>query len=178
MDELGVASASYVGISYGGFVAGRLIAVAPERVRRTLLLVPGVVGMHMARPVMHMLVWQVLYGVTGMDRFFRRMMDGLFTDYDDDVREFFRVVMTQMRIDRRQMKLSTPEECRSFEGPLFVIGAENNVIFNCDALRARVGELYPHAVFHELKGSMHSPSVQPRSIRILNLLIADLLVAS
>lgn len=170
MDALGIESADFVGTSYGGFVANRVIALAPERVRKAALIVPaGIIGMSRVSLVRHMLGWQIAYAVTGFEFFFRKLMDAFFTDYDDvDVREFFRLTLTGMRIDTRQMKLSSPEQCRSFDRPVYVIGSERDVVFNCKALQARVGELYPHARFDILQGSKHSPSIKEENLASLN----------
>lgn len=170
MDTLGIESADFVGTSYGGFVANRVIALAPERVRKAALIVPaGIIGMSSISLIRHMLGWQIAYAVTGFEFFFRKLMDAFFTDYANaDVREFFRLTLTGMRIDTRQMKLSSPEDCSSFIRPIYVIGSECDVVFNCKALQARVGELYPHARFDVLQDSKHSPSIEEENLRSLN----------
>ena len=170
LDGLDVASADFVGTSYGGFVTNRVIALAPQRVRSAVLLVPaGIVGMPMLKLMRHMVVWQLLYAVTGAESFFRRIMDALFTDYEvDEVTEFFRLALTGMNIDTRPMKTSSLAECEAFEAPMLVIGAEEDVIFDPVQLGARVSELYPHAKYEVLAGSKHSPSLREPELLALN----------
>jgi pimeloyl-ACP methyl ester carboxylesterase len=180
LDQLEVFSADFVGTSYGGFVTNRVIAVAPQRVRSATLIVPGgIVGMSTLNLVRHVIVWQTLYAALGFETFFQRIMNAFFTDCPDvDVKEFFRMTLTGMKVDTRQMKLSSVEECNSFDRPVYVIASEHDVVFNCNALRARVKHLYPHAIFEVLKGSRHSPSIKPENLANLNAKVIKFLDAS
>ena len=135
-----------------------------------VLIVPGgIVGMSGFNLFRHVLVWQMLYAMTGIEKCFQKIMDAFFTDCPDErVEEFFRLTLTGMRMDTRQMKLLTKNECGSFDRPVHIIASEHDVVFNCKALKARVTELYPHATFDILEGSKHSPSIEPEKIESLN----------
>ena len=124
----------------------------------------------------HVLVWQALYAATGIEKCFQKIMDAFFTDCpDEQVKEFFRLTLTGMRMDTRQMKLSTKAECRSFDRPVHVIASEHDVVFNCKALKARVSELYQQATFDILDGSKHSPSIKIENLKSLNAKVIEFL---
>ncbi len=177
LDKLNIKEAAFVGTSYGGFVANRVIALAPERVKKAVLIVPaGIVGMSNFSLFRYILLWQILYTLTGSEMFFRKIMDVIFTDCPDkDVEDFFRLTLTGIRMDARPMKLSSKDDTSGFDKPIYIIAAEDDIIFDCKALKTKVESLYPHARFDLLAGSKHSPSITTESIDNLNVKIIEFL---
>jgi pimeloyl-ACP methyl ester carboxylesterase len=151
-------------------VANRVIALAPERVDKVALIVPaGIVGMSGFNLFRRVAIPQFMYAMTKREAYFQDIMAAFFTDCDDsDIERFFKLTLTGMNLDARQMKLSSLDDTRGFTNPVHVIAAEHDVVFDCRKLEAQVSTLYPHASFEVLKDSKHSPSFKPDNLKMLN----------
>ena len=161
IEAVGLTRATLLGLSYGGFVSQRVAALKPKLVENLVLIVPaGVCGMNQLSLIRHLMLPQLLFGLTHRDSFLMAMMDALFTDYDDElVVDFFRDMLLYVKNDSRQMRLSDAKEFESFEQPVLLMTAENDVVFDFKKQAQQAKNLFKNLTVFELKGSKHSPSV-------------------
>jgi pimeloyl-ACP methyl ester carboxylesterase len=163
LDGLGLARAHVVGVSWGGFVATRLAAYAPERIDRLALLVPaGVVGGSTWAGLVKFGLPLALYRMRPTPRRLDRVLRNLLTAPDDDwtpyLGDAFRLYRLQMQVPR----LARPAELVGFTRPTLVIGAAEDVGFPGGKLLARARELFPGFAGGELiDGAKHSPPTTP-----------------
>ena len=161
VDKLRIDKATFLGLSYGGFVCQRLAAIKPEVVEKVILIVSaGLCSMNQISLVKNLMFPQIFFGLTKKERFLHKMMNALFTDYDDDlVLDFFRDMLLYVKTDQRQMRLSRPEEFEGFNNPVMLITAENDVVFDFRRQTRAAQKLFSNIECHNLLGEKHSPSV-------------------
>ncbi len=159
MDGLGLARASVLGVSWGGFVATRLAVVAPERVERLVLLVPaGLVKTPAWTGLWKMGLPMARYLAFPTRRNLDRFVAGLLTTTDDDWAPYLADAFVSYRMDMKVPKLAQPEELARFRAPVLVVGADEDASFPGEALLARARGLFAGPVETELvRGSKHSP---------------------
>lgn len=179
MDGLGLASAAVVGVSWGGFVAQRFAAVAPERLSSLVLLVPaGMVTGPWWRGFREM-GWPMTRYLMGPTQERRdRLLAGLLSTPDDPLwapfigEAFLAANLRTMRVP----KLSRVGEFGALEAPVHVIGAERDVSFPGDLVVARARELFPTLRTAEvLPDARHSPPTTPDFRRRFSSKLAGLL---
>lgn len=159
LDGLGLPKANVVGVSWGGFVAIRLAASAPERIEKLALLVPA--GM-VKSPVWEGFVrmgWPMsLFMLSPTEKRLRAFVRNLLTTTDDDwvpyLGDAFRCFNLKMTVPA----LAKVEELRAFHAPTLVLGADRDVSFPGHKLVARAREVFPSLVDSEvLEDCNHCP---------------------
>ena len=159
MDELGIASAHVVGVSFGGFVALRLAVVAPDRIRRLALLVPaGVVGSHWSgwvRIGLPLTAWLLCPSEARLRRALAPMMstpDEAWVAYMGDA--FRSVELTRMRIP----SLVQAGELQGLAAPTLVLAGDEDLSFPGPAVIERLQSVLPSLADSELlPGCRHLP---------------------
>jgi 2-hydroxy-6-oxonona-2,4-dienedioate hydrolase len=159
LDALGLDRVALCGVSYGGFVALRLLATAPERVSRVSLVVPGglVSGsawVGLTRVGLPLL----LYRWWPTEARLRAFLEPQFTTWDDDWAHWLGDAVRNFRMDFRVPPLARPEELAGFRGPAQVFGADDDVHFPGPPLLVRAKEVLPNVVDTELlEDCRHAP---------------------
>jgi pimeloyl-ACP methyl ester carboxylesterase len=159
LDGLGLARTPVVGISFGGFVAIRLAAVAPERIESLALLVPaGMVRGPFWEGMLKIGIPLGIYRAAPSEARLRAFTRHLLTTVDDDWIAFlgdaFRSFDLRMQIPR----LATDGELSRLRAPTLVIGAGRDLSFPGEKLVARAATLFPNLVATELLAeSNHCP---------------------
>lgn len=157
-DGLGLAQFALMGVSWGGFVAMRLLQVAADRVSALVLMVPA--GM-VTGPAWRGFVevgWPMLrYRMSPSPARLQALLAPLFTDPDPRWSAYFGDAIGSYRMDMRVPPLMTPDMLASYTGPALVFGAADDLSFPGAALVARARELLPGAETVLLEGSKHCP---------------------
>jgi len=169
LDEFEIERCHFMGLSYGCFVANRLIAIAPQRVDRAFFMVPaGFILLSAWAVIKHFLLWVILLGITGKDRFFYRIIDAVFTERPEGTMvDFFRLTMTGMKPVSGKHKLVEPNETRDFSRPLYVLGCEHDFAVDPRLLPQRVAAAYPGAQVEILPGAKHTPPLDDKTLKDL-----------
>jgi len=164
LDGLGLATAHLYGISWGGFVARKLIELAPERVDRLVLMVPaGIVTGSAWKGFTRVGLPLSLYLAFPSEARLRRFGEGILTTLDDDWLPYIGEAFRAYKLDIRLPPLAEPAPLAAFTRPTLVIAAEEDVSFPGAALLARAAVLFPHAETELLAATRHSPPTDDRS---------------
>lgn len=157
-DGLELERFALMGVSWGGFVAMRLLQVAAARVSALVLMVPaGVVAGSAWRGFVEV-GWPMLrYRMSPSPERLRALLTPLFTDADPRWSAYFGDAIGSYRMDMRVPPLMTPDLLASYTGPALVFGAEQDLSFPGAALVARARQLLPQAETVLLEGSKHCP---------------------
>jgi len=158
LDGLGLVRPHVYGVSWGGFVARKLVEVDPGRIDRLVLLVPaGVVGGPAVRGFLDVGWPMAMYRAFPSEARLRRLTRALFTDIDDAWLAYFGEAIRSYRLDMRIPPLAVPSALAGFDRPTLVIGASDDISFPGAALLTRARELFPHAETELLQGCKHVP---------------------
>ena len=159
MDGLGLLRAHVVGVSWGGFVAIRLAATAPERIERLVLLVPaGVVKGSAWAGLTRLGLPMLLYRMAPNERRLKKFVRNLLTTLDDDWAPYLGDAIQAFNTDMRIPPLAKPEELKAFTAPTFVLGADGDISFPGKLVLARATQLFTTLADTELiPHSNHCP---------------------
>jgi pimeloyl-ACP methyl ester carboxylesterase len=159
---LGITRTTVFGVSWGGFVALRLLTHAPALVSALILLVPAGLGGGSAWAGLTKVGWPMLtYRLSPSEKRLHRLVDGLFTSHDERWTRYFGDAVRSYRMDMRVPPLVRAEDVARYAGPTLVLGADQDVSFPGPALLARAKELFPNAELELLEGCKHCPPVDP-----------------
>lgn len=180
MEGLALKRAHVVGVSWGGFVAIRLAAFAPERIERLALLVPaGVVNGSHWEGFTKVGLPMMLYRMSPSERRLKALVRHLLTTTDDDWMPYLGDAFRAFNMDMRVPALARPEELRGLKAPTLVLGADGDVSFPGQRLLARAPELFPTLAGVELlKECRHCPPTTDVFRRWLSERISGFLLAS
>ncbi len=159
LDGLGLQRTHVVGVSYGGFVAIRLAALAPERIHRLALLTPaGVVSGSAWEGLTKMGIPMALYRLSPSPRRLQAFVRNLLTTTDDDWVPYLGDAFRLYNLNMRVPALATPEELQRLQAPTLVLGADADLSFPGHQLLARASQLFPRLTDTELiKDCRHCP---------------------
>lgn len=157
---LSLERATVFGVSWGGFVALKLAKVAPSLVEALVLLVPAGVVTGSAWTGFTKVGWPMLtYRLSPSQKRLDRLVAGLFTSDDARWSRYFGDAICSYRMDMRVPPLVKPEDVAAYQGPVLVLGADEDVSFPGAALLARAKELFPQADTELLAQCKHCPPV-------------------
>lgn len=167
-DGLGLASTDLFGVSWGGFVARHTASVAPDRIRRLALLVPAGIanGSHWTGLV-RMALPMVRYRMQPSEQNLRRLLEPLFTTWDDDWAGYTGAAVHDMPFDMRIPPLATDAELQRLTMPVLVLGAADDISFPGEAIVRRLRAVVPHAEGEVIPHSRHCPPTTPEFRRWL-----------
>ncbi|WP_164012854.1 alpha/beta fold hydrolase [Pyxidicoccus trucidator] len=180
LDGLSLERPHVVGVSWGGFVAIRLAAHAPERIHRLALLVPaGVVNGSHWDGLTRIALPMMMYRLSPSERRLKAFVRHLLTTTDDDWAAFLGDAVRSVNMDMRVPALAKPEEFTRLKAPTLVLGADLDVSFPGQQLLARAPELFPTLTDRELlKDCLHCPPTTDAFRRYLSERIGGFLLAN
>lgn len=158
LDALSLARPAVLGVSFGGFVATRLAALAPERVGSLVLLVPaGVVSGSAWEGMWKIGVPMTMYLLRPSEERLARFVEHLVTVPDELWVPYLGCAFRAYDLSMKIPRLARPEELAAVRAPVLVLGADQDVSFPGRKLLARAKELFPHAETELLEGCRHCP---------------------
>jgi 2-hydroxy-6-oxonona-2,4-dienedioate hydrolase len=180
MDGLALARAHVVGVSWGGFVAIRLAALAPERIERLVLLVPaGMVKGPVWAGLTKIGLPMLRYRMAPSPRRLEACVRHLLTTTDDPWAPYLGDAFLSFQMDMRVPALARPEELTRLRAPTLVLGADGDLSFPGHKLLARAPELFPALAGKELLADCrHCPPTTDAFRAWLSTRITSFLLAS
>jgi 2-hydroxy-6-oxonona-2,4-dienedioate hydrolase len=151
LDGLGLATASLVAVSWGGFAAIRLAAHAPDRIDKLALLVPaGVVNGRAWQGITKMMIPLALYRMSRSEARWQAFARNLLTTHDDDWMPYLRDAFDSFHMDMRVPRLATVDELAGLRAPVFIVAGDQDISFPGAKLVDRARQLFPTLAGHEL----------------------------
>lgn len=162
IDGLGLSKVRVLGVSWGGFVAQRFAAIAPERIEKLALLVPaGMVQGSTWEGLMKMGLPMTMFLMSPTPGRLQKFAANLLTTLDDDWLPFIGDAFQSYDLRKMSVpRLSKPEDFSKLSVPVLVISAEHDVSFPGRAVLERAKQLFdkPRQLETELlAGVKHSP---------------------
>ncbi len=160
LEGLDLEAAHVVGVSWGGFVAQRLAILAPERVRKLVLLVPaGIVSGPMWAGFWKlgwpMMMYRKFPSEARRAKLFRHLLT---TPDDPSWVPFLGDAFLAYRLDMRIPAVTKDGELDALAAPTLVLGAGADLSFPGAKMLRRVRELLPNAEVELLEGHRHCPA--------------------
>lgn len=159
MTRLNLWNAVLVGISFGGFLTWKALAFDEKRISKAFFITPaGLVTGNFLKLQWKVLLPMRLFKWRKKRKYVCKFLDALFTKQDEFSKQFLAQVILHYEIDSSPIPLITKEEAQNIKTPIYVIAAENDVLFPGKKMLKRAKELFP--TLQEvllLKNSKHVP---------------------
>lgn len=160
LDGLGLATVKIVGVSYGGFILQRLIAHAPHRIEKAVLVVPmGLVKASPFRGAISLSVPLLRFMISKKEKHLRRFMSAFYENIEQRDVDFQSLLLQQVRMDYRRPPVVSAEEGKGLKAPISLILSGEDVFIPPEAALKRFQRIYPSAHrYHIIKDLKHIPS--------------------
>ncbi len=146
LDALKVDRIRALGVSLGGYVILRAASIAPERIERAVLWVPGGVVKPSKRG-MFGLIWAALvYSMFPSQQRLSRILERTATDLNDDFVAFFGDSLKHVHPDRRFPATLADDALAQWTAPVMLLTHEFDTVFPPAALEERARALVPNLV--------------------------------
>lgn len=166
LDQLALERTAALGSSFGAGILLRLLAVAPERITKAVLVVPSGVVNPPVWPMLSRLVWPFLrYKLRPGRERARQLLQPLFADVPVDDVQLDRsdLVFRHYRPIRAMPRPATEAELARFTAPTLVLAGELDILFPARLVLPRVRKIIKGLVaVEQLDGSAHFPGVETR----------------
>jgi pimeloyl-ACP methyl ester carboxylesterase len=153
LDALAIDRAVLVGMSQGGWTALKFAVSYPARVDRLVLICPGGVTVGNVSFYLRAMVL-VLFGRWGARRVVRMMFAR--QPIPDGVEDIFTTVMSNFKPRVGAPVIFTDDELRRLTMPIFLIGGDQDVIFDNEENARRLGRLVPNLTVKTVPGAGHA----------------------
>ncbi len=138
LDALGIAQASVVGISQGGWTALRFATWRPERVAKLVLLAPGGI-VPVRTSFLIYAVAMLMFGRRGAQAVNRRVIGGL--PIHPEALQFMDAVMTHFRPRIESQTMFRDDELKRLSMPVLLMLGARDTLFPSDKVAARLSRL-------------------------------------
>lgn len=179
-DALALPRAHLVAVSWGGFVALRLAALAPERIERLALLVPAGLIPSPFWEGFTRFGWPMLvYRMFPSEERFKAALRGLLTTPDPHWSGYLKEAFAAFRMSFKEPTQVRPGELSGLRAPTLLVAADRDMSFPGQAMIERAKELIPSLEETELlEQCNHCPPTTPEfrgwlGARIRRFLLAE-----
>lgn len=158
IDRLGFSEINCFGGSFGGGVLAKLMCVAPEKVRKSVLVVPSGIGNAFPFGSMRMMSPLLRYLRTGEDRYIRET--ALIMAIQEDVLDRDTLDTVKCSFDHVKTKVGMPTNVSAKRmarctAPTLVMAGELDCLFPAQKVLKRAQRIIPNATIYELEGRGH-----------------------
>jgi 2-hydroxy-6-oxonona-2,4-dienedioate hydrolase len=162
MDQLDIARAHLLGISWGGFVARLAASARPDRFSALVLIVPaGIVNGSHWRGLAQMAIPLLRYRLSPSRANLEAFLQPLLTTWDDDWASYLADTLKDMKIDPRIPPLATDADLRNLGIRTLVLGGDQDISFPGHPMVERVRALVPDVEAEILPQCRHCPPTTP-----------------
>lgn len=167
IDNLGYKSILCFGGSFGGGVLAKLISVAPEKIKKAVLIVPA--GIDNALPIssIKMMVPLLQYQITKKKKYL--IKTSLYMALNEDVLDDDTLDTIKDSFDNVKTKVGMPTNVKksklaAYNSPTLVIASEKDCLFPVSRVLTRSKEIFLNCITYELKecGHIH---ILPQSMK-------------
>jgi pimeloyl-ACP methyl ester carboxylesterase len=158
-DQLGIKKAPVIGASYGGFLLQKLILHSPEKVSKAIFVVPAGFGNGgFLESTKKLTIPLIRFMITKNESYLRSFMSSFHTVIDDHWVTFQKTTLTGVNMDYRRPPILKRSEAESFNAPVFLMVADNDVFFPAKYSEDKCRTYFSNfSGLHVLEDSKHIP---------------------
>ena len=160
LQKLDIEKTTIIGISYGAFIAEKLMTYRPQRIENCILVVPsGIVSGNFWESTKKLTLPFLIWNITKKEKHLRSFLSAFVPVEDKFLYKMLSTIMKGVKLDTRIPKLLKVKEVKNFNAPVYVITAKNDVYFPGEKIASRSKELFSNLKdVHILESSKHMPS--------------------
>lgn len=165
LSRLAVRNALLVGISFGGFVALKMLMFDEKRIAKAFLIVPaGIVNGNPLKSLLKVFLPMKRYKKWKKIKYVRQFLGELFSEKDEFAEAFLSNVFLHYTMDFSPIPLITKKEAQGIKTPLTIFAADKDLLFPGGKMIKRAHKLFPSLKDGILlNNSKHVPSEENNS---------------
>ncbi|OXS73016.1 alpha/beta hydrolase [Lysinibacillus sp. KCTC 33748] len=155
---LGFDKIACFGVSFGGGVLAKLMCTAPEKIKKSVLIVPS--GINNAFPIstLKMMIPLLKYKLTKKEKYIKKT--ALFMAIREEVLDKDTLDMVRDSFDHVKTKVGMPSNVseqlmQRCKAPTLIMAAEKDCLFPAKKVLSRAKRIIPNNTAHMLKGCGH-----------------------
>jgi pimeloyl-ACP methyl ester carboxylesterase len=159
LKKLNIEKGNIIGISYGAFIAQKLMAHRPKRVEKCILVVPsGIVNGEIWDSITKLTIPLLRFKLTKKDKHLRVFTNAFAPEEDEFLFQLLRSLMLGVKLDTKIPTLLKRRDIAHFNNPVYIIAALDDVFFPGKKLAEKSKLLFNNLKeVHFLNGSKHMP---------------------
>ena len=159
LDHYHIEKISFVVSSYSASMLLSLAKSFPERIDRSLLLVPSGIAHGPVLPMVgKMIVPFIKYYFKPSEKTLDAVIETMGGESDDIWREFFDLMMSSYKMELKAPKEYNKEDMASFKSPLLIIASPNDIFFPSDKVFDKAKKIFRCEMTIVEIDSKHLPS--------------------
>lgn len=144
LTRLNLKNVFLVGISFGGLISWKTLAFDERRISRAFLIVPaGIVNGHPLAVLSNVFFPMNMYQWRKKEKHLLRIIEALFSEPDAFARKFLGLLFMHYEMDFSPIPLIKKEEANKIKTPVYIIAAEDDVLFPGKKMLARAKGIFP-----------------------------------
>lgn len=159
LNGLNLENVDIVAVSYGAFLLQKLIAYAPQKIKKAIFIVPsGFVSGPMLASMKLLSFPLIRFLITKKDEHLKKFLSAFYGDIDNFAMNMQRTLLLGFKMDYSRPLLMKESESKGFDQPVFVMVADTDVFFPGPKALERCKVLFKNIKgTHLLVGCKHIP---------------------
>ncbi|AGC76078.1 pimeloyl-ACP methyl ester carboxylesterase [Nonlabens dokdonensis] len=149
-----------VGFSFGGFICLKTLEYNEKHIKQVYLIAPVyIVNGSPIKNLFNVFIPLKFFMKNGKKKCIKKVMQALFTEYDDFGITFMATTFKNCRMDFSPLPIISRKSADKIKTPITIIAAEKDIMFPGKKMIKRAKQIFPS--LHEtvlLEGSKHVPS--------------------
>ena len=120
-----------------------LAQVAPQRIEKAALVVPSGIAHGTLMPILRsMTVPMLKYYFVQSDKSFKKIMQLMATEYDEQMEEFFKLMMSSYKMEMKPPREFSKNDLKNFTAPVILFASDDDIFFPADKVFPRAKEIF------------------------------------
>lgn len=160
LEQLSIQEANVIGISYGAYILQKLMIYKPDRLNKSILIVPsGLVNGSVGVSIKKLTLPLIKFKITKKEKDLKLFIKAFVPEEDEYMTRLQKILLSGVNMDYRRPLLLQKKDVEHFKKPVFIMTAENDVFFPGDIAIDRAKSIFQNLKdIHIIKGSKHMPS--------------------
>lgn len=165
LEKLEIEEGNFIGVSYGSYILQKLITYKPEIVTKCIFVVPsGLVNGKFIASITQLTFPLFKFLITKKDEHLRKFTSAFVPQDDEFMFRLQKALLTGLNMDYRRPKLLKRKDVESFNNPVYMIVAEDDIFFpGFEAINRSKKIFNNFKEAYVLKNSKHMPSINSYS---------------
>ena len=143
LDFLQIDKIPFVVSSYSSAMFLSLAQVAPERIEKAALVVPSGIAHGPLMPILRsMTVPMLKYYFVQSDRSFKKIMQLMATEDDEQMEEFFKLMMSSYKMEMKPPREFSKDDLKNFTAPIILFASDDDIFFPANRVFPRAKEIF------------------------------------
>ncbi len=143
LDILKIDKIPFVVSSYSSAMLLSLAQVEPQRIEKAALVVPSGIAHGPLMPILRsMMVPMLKYYFVQSDRSFKKIMQLMATEDDEQMEEFFKLMMSSYKMEMKPPREFSKNDLKNFTAPLILFASDDDIFFPADRVFPSAKEIF------------------------------------